>query len=72
MRKLGNISGKEAAKAFEKAGWIPLGQVGSHLVMVKPIDTYLEEQNQHPKPFLWTKTADEILDKPAPIYANIV
>jgi len=36
MGKLGNISGKEAAKAFEKAGWIPLGQVGSHLVMVKP------------------------------------
>jgi predicted RNA binding protein YcfA (HicA-like mRNA interferase family) len=34
--KLGNISGREAAKAFEKAGWIPLGQVGSHLVMVKP------------------------------------
>jgi predicted RNA binding protein YcfA (HicA-like mRNA interferase family) len=36
MGKLGNISGKAAAKAFEKAGWIPLGQVGSHLVMVKP------------------------------------
>lgn len=36
MRKLGNISGKEAAKAFEEAGWISLGQVGSHLVMVKP------------------------------------
>jgi predicted RNA binding protein YcfA (HicA-like mRNA interferase family) len=36
MRKLGNISGKEAARAFEKAGWIALGQVGSHLVMIKP------------------------------------
>ena len=36
MGKLGNISGKEVAKAFEKAGWIPLGQVGSHLVMMKP------------------------------------
>ena len=35
MGKLGNISGKEAAKAFQKAGWKPLGQVGSHLVMVK-------------------------------------
>jgi predicted RNA binding protein YcfA (HicA-like mRNA interferase family) len=34
--RLGNISGQEAAKAFEKAGWISLGQVGSHLVMVKP------------------------------------
>jgi predicted RNA binding protein YcfA (HicA-like mRNA interferase family) len=36
VSRLGNISGKEAARAFEKAGWIPLGQAGSHLVMVKP------------------------------------
>jgi len=33
--KLGNISGKEAAKAFQRAGWQPIGQVGSHLVLVK-------------------------------------
>jgi predicted RNA binding protein YcfA (HicA-like mRNA interferase family) len=36
MGKLGNISGKEAAKAFGKAGWQTMGQVGSHLVMTKP------------------------------------
>ena len=36
MARLANISGKEAAKAFEKAGWRAIGQVGSHLVMVKP------------------------------------
>ena len=36
MGKLGNISGKEAAKAFKRAGWQALGQVGSHLVLVKP------------------------------------
>ncbi len=35
MGRLGNISGKEAARAFEKAGWQPIGQVGSHLVLVK-------------------------------------
>ncbi|MGC2112116.1 MAG: type II toxin-antitoxin system HicA family toxin [Candidatus Korobacteraceae bacterium] len=35
MGKLANISGKEAAKAFEKAGWETIGQVGSHLVMIK-------------------------------------
>jgi predicted RNA binding protein YcfA (HicA-like mRNA interferase family) len=35
MGKLGNISGKEAAKAFAKAGWQTMGQVGSHLVMIK-------------------------------------
>ncbi len=32
MGRLGNISGKEAAKAFERASWSPLGQGGSHLV----------------------------------------
>ncbi len=36
MGKLGNISGRDAAKAFQKEGWEPLGQVGSHLVMIKP------------------------------------
>jgi predicted RNA binding protein YcfA (HicA-like mRNA interferase family) len=35
MGKLGNISGKEAARAFQKAGWSAIGQVGSHLVLVK-------------------------------------
>jgi predicted RNA binding protein YcfA (HicA-like mRNA interferase family) len=35
MGKLGNISGKEAAKVFQRAGWDPIGQVGSHLVLVK-------------------------------------
>jgi len=36
MGRLANISGKEAAKAFGKAGWTVVGQVGSHLVMTKP------------------------------------
>jgi len=36
MGRRANISGRDAAKAFQKAGWQPLGQVGSHLVMVKP------------------------------------
>lgn len=36
MSKLGNISGKQAAKAFQKAGWEIIGQVGSHVVMSKP------------------------------------
>jgi len=34
--RLANISGKEAVRAFEKAGWRVMGQVGSHLVMIKP------------------------------------
>jgi predicted RNA binding protein YcfA (HicA-like mRNA interferase family) len=35
MGKLANISGKEAVKAFAKAGWQTMGQVGSHVVMAK-------------------------------------
>ncbi|MCX7045717.1 MAG: type II toxin-antitoxin system HicA family toxin [Candidatus Sumerlaeota bacterium] len=36
MGRLANISGKDAVKAFAKAGWSAMGQVGSHLVMIKP------------------------------------
>jgi len=35
MGRLTNISGKEAVKTFQKDGWNPIGQVGSHLVMIK-------------------------------------
>ncbi|MEN8221035.1 MAG: type II toxin-antitoxin system HicA family toxin [Pseudomonadota bacterium] len=35
MSRLSNISGYKATKAFEKVGWQKMGQVGSHLVMVK-------------------------------------
>jgi|GEM_PF-3151379 len=50
MGKLGNISGKQAVKAFKKAGWKKIGQVGSHLVMVKPdmranLSTYLRQRS---------------------------
>ena len=36
MARLANISGKDAVKAFEKAGWRVIGQVGSNVVMTKP------------------------------------
>jgi predicted RNA binding protein YcfA (HicA-like mRNA interferase family) len=36
MGKLGNISGKEALKVFQRDGWQVIGQVGSHVVMSKP------------------------------------
>lgn len=35
MGKFGNISGKDAVKVFQKLGWQKIGQVGSHVVMVK-------------------------------------
>jgi len=48
------------------------GVFRSVLDLIEAIDTYLEKRNQDPKPFLWSKTADEILDKLAPVYANNV
>ena len=34
---------------------------GSTRALVQTIKTYLATNNDHPKPFIWTKTADEIL-----------
>lgn len=35
MGQLGNITGKAAVKAFERAGWSLRGQVGSHMMLTK-------------------------------------
>ncbi|MBM3322840.1 type II toxin-antitoxin system HicA family toxin [candidate division WOR-3 bacterium] len=35
MARLANIPGSSAVRAFERAGWRRLGQVGSHVVMAK-------------------------------------
>lgn len=35
MGKFGNISGKDVVSVFQKLGWQKIGQVGSHVVMVK-------------------------------------
>jgi predicted RNA binding protein YcfA (HicA-like mRNA interferase family) len=35
MGKFGNISGKDAVSVFQQLGWQKIGQVGSHVVMVK-------------------------------------
>ncbi len=35
MGRLNNISGAKAVKAFKRAEWQAIGQVGSHLVMIK-------------------------------------
>jgi transposase len=42
----------------------------SVMSLVSAIDEYLEAVNDNPRPFIWTKTADEILNKPAPLYAK--
>ncbi len=36
MGRLNNISGKAAVKAFRRAGWRKMGQVGSHVILSKP------------------------------------
>ncbi len=35
MARLANISGKQAVKIFQKAGWNLVGQVGSHAVLTR-------------------------------------
>jgi predicted RNA binding protein YcfA (HicA-like mRNA interferase family) len=35
MGRLNNISGREAVKAFEKAGWVIRNQTGSHLILTQ-------------------------------------
>jgi predicted RNA binding protein YcfA (HicA-like mRNA interferase family) len=35
MVRLANISGRRAVGAFERAGWRRIGQVGSHVMLVK-------------------------------------
>ena len=49
MGKLPSISGKVAAKAFEKAGWQMRGQVGSHLILTKPSVRANLSIPQHPE-----------------------
>ena len=36
--------------------------------LTKAIYDFLEHYNDNPRPFVWTKTADQILDKLAPLY----
>ncbi len=35
MGRFGNISGKQAVKAFQRAGWTLSSQVGSHVLLTK-------------------------------------
>ncbi len=37
--------------------------------LIDAIEGYLAARNEAPKPFVWTKTADAILEKLAPLYA---
>jgi predicted RNA binding protein YcfA (HicA-like mRNA interferase family) len=41
MSRLPNISGREAVKAFSKAGWIISRQKGSHMIITKSDSTVI-------------------------------
>ena len=38
--------------------------------LTQAIYDFLKHHNENPRPFVWTKTADQILNKLAPLYAN--
>ena len=38
--------------------------------LTQAIDDFLKNYNDNPRPFIWTKSADQILNKLAPLYAN--
>ncbi len=57
MGKLANISGREAVAAFERAGWRRIGQVGSHVVLVKPGERANLSVRQHKELSLGTLRA---------------
>ena len=44
------------------------GVFRSVLELISAIDEYLELHNRTPKPFIWTKTASDIITKIAPLY----
>lgn len=39
--------------------------------LIEAIDSYIKNHNEDPKPFVWTKTADQIIEKLKPIYAKM-
>ena len=45
------------------------GVFHSVLQLIDAIDAFIEARNENPKAFKWTKTADDILEKLAPLYA---
>src|SRR3989344_4289154 len=39
------------------------GSFTSEAGLIRAIEAYIAENNRHPRPFIWTKTADEIIEK---------
>jgi transposase len=39
--------------------------------LIDAIDSYIQNHNENPNPFIWTKTADQIIEKLKPIYSTM-
>ena len=44
------------------------GVFKSVLELIEAIHSYVDFHNRNPKPFVWTKTAEEIIKKLKPLY----
>ena len=44
------------------------GAFKSVLELTEAIHSYIETHNRNPKPYVWTKTSEEIIDKLKPVY----
>jgi hypothetical protein len=48
--------------SLEPLQWIDTGWLG-HQGEVTAIEDYIDHHNEHPKPFIWTTSASDILEK---------
>ena len=73
------LKNQEIAKTFGTIGnsvgkWRRRGAFRSVLELTETIHSYIEAHNRNPKPYVRTKTAEEIINKPKPVYqmTNII
>ena len=58
----GTLFGKITAERIRR------GAFKSVLELTEAIHSYIEAHNRNPKPYVWTKTAEEIINKLKPVY----
>ncbi len=67
------LKNQEIAKTLGTSGnsvgkWRRRGAFKSVLELTEAIHSYIEAHNRNPKPYVWTKTAEEIINKLKPVY----
>ena len=68
-----SLKNQEIAKTLGTSGnsvgkWRRRGAFKSVLELTEAIHSYIEAHNRNPKPYVWTKTAEEIINKLKPVY----